>query len=181
MCAKLGVTGPQFDGNFLPWQTGGAGAGTIAPTSVAQFSQWPPTSIAGVPTGQVPLIPSYTASRAPVTLPPPSQTASVSQGNGWFDAQDTQQFVTAVSGCTYPDAWNAQDSPVPAVACGATTSLGGVVPPPTAAAPLSPPPVVVPTTSPPLATSTSAPGGVVPSSTPAALVPPVVRAKKASH
>lgn len=122
MCAKLGVAGTPFDGAFQPWQTGGAGAGTIAATASASFGTFPPTSLAGVPAGSVSLLPTYTATRAPVTLPPPTFTASVtaSMGDGWADSADTAQMVTAVSGCAYPDAWSAADSAVPTAACPAT-------------------------------------------------------------
>lgn len=155
MCAKLGVRGSQFDGTFQPWQTGGAGAGTIDPSAVEEFSAWPPASLAGVPNGQVNAIPSYTATKAPVTLPPPtfspSPTASV--GNGWFDNQDTAQINTAVSGCVYPDAWNAQDSPVPANACGAGAAGAAAAPtpaptPPPASVPVVPTAPALPPTSP---------------------------------
>ena len=126
-CAALGVDTPPFDGAFAPWQTGGPGAGTIAASSTLQFGAFPPTSLAGVPAGQVTLVPSYTAARGPVTLPPPAFTQSVtaSTGDGWFDTADTAPYVTPVAGCAYPDAWGAQDSAVPASACGATASLGG--------------------------------------------------------
>lgn len=129
MCAKLGVQGQAFT-SFQPWQTGGAGAGTIAATASASFGTFPPTSLAGVPAGQVPLLPTYTATRGPVTLPPPSFTGSVtaSGGNGWFDAGDTAQMVTTVSGCAYPDAWSATDSPIPTAACPAPVGAAAPAP-----------------------------------------------------
>lgn len=174
-CQALGVDTPQFNGTFQPWQTGGPGAGTIAPSSVAQFGAFPPTSIAGVPAGQVPLLPSYTATRGALTLPPPAFTQSVtaSTGNGWFDAQDTAQYVTAVTGCAYPDAWNAADSPVPASACGATAAAA-------AAAPTPPPPTAAPADPP---TSAAAPGAPATSDTAAptssvASLPPAVTARR---
>jgi glucan 1,3-beta-glucosidase len=40
-------------------------------------------------------------------------------GSGWFDSADTTSMVTLVAGCTYPDAWSAVGSPVPAVCTGA--------------------------------------------------------------
>ncbi|KAJ7862487.1 hypothetical protein B0H14DRAFT_3444671 [Mycena olivaceomarginata] len=43
-----------------------------------------------------------------------SITASI--GNGCFDAADQAPMVTPVAGCTYPDAWNAIGSAVPAAA-----------------------------------------------------------------
>lgn len=161
-CAALGVDTPAFDGAFAPYMTGGAGAGTIAPSSTSQFGAFPPTSLAGVPAGQVPFLPSYTATRAPLTLPPPAFTAhlAVATPDGWADAHDTAQFNTAVAGCAYPDAYNQQSSPVPASACGATTSLG-------AAAPTVPP--AAPTGAPPAPTATATGAAA---STTAGVVPP---------
>ncbi|EKM53646.1 glycoside hydrolase family 5 protein [Phanerochaete carnosa HHB-10118-sp] len=157
-CQALGVDTPQFNGSFQPWQTGGPGAGTIVPSSTSQFGLFPPTSIAGVPAGQVNLIPTYTSSRGPLTLPPPTFTATVtvSTGDGWFDTADTAQYVTAVANCEYPDAWSAQNSPVPATACGAMSALGG-------AAPVTTTPVATPAV-PPAATTApqpTAPGAVL--------------------
>jgi glucan 1,3-beta-glucosidase len=127
LCNKLGVLGAQFSGTYPATATGGGGAGTLVPSATESFGTFPPTSIAGVPAGQVSLIPTYTATRAPLTLPPPSYTSvdsNVQLPNGWFDNQDTAQIVFPVSGCVYPDAWLAASSPVPASACGATASAG---------------------------------------------------------
>ncbi|KAF5374698.1 hypothetical protein D9615_008928 [Tricholomella constricta] len=115
-CASLGVSGPIFDGNFQSWQTGGAGAGTIAPSATSRFP-WPPASISnvGVPAS---LLPTYTATGTVATLSPPtlspSPTKSVDVGKGWFNAQDTAGAPTPIAGCTYPsDAWDAIDAAVP--------------------------------------------------------------------
>lgn len=120
ICASLGVQGNPFSGTFEPWQTGGAGAGSIAPSVSAEFA-WPPTSIANVPAASISLLPTYTATASIVTLPPPSfspaPASSVTVGNGWADPTDTASFATAISGCTYPNAWLAISSPIPA-ACG---------------------------------------------------------------
>ncbi|KAG6917252.1 hypothetical protein DXG01_003284 [Tephrocybe rancida] len=117
-CAALGVSGPSFDGTFEPWQTGGAGAGTIAATSTAIYP-WPPATIsnAGVPGNQ---LPTYTPTGTVATLAPPTLTASATKsidvGNGWYDAQDTTGAPTPIAGCTYPpDAWDALDVAVPAI------------------------------------------------------------------
>ena len=125
MCGKIGVLGAQFGGTYPATATGGAGAGTLAPTVTQQWGQFPPTSINGVPSGQVSMIPSYTATRAAITLAPPSFTgveSNIALPNGWADGQDNAQAVFPVSGCVYPDAWLAMDSPVPASACGATVA-----------------------------------------------------------
>ena len=193
MCAQLGVPGTPFNGSFQPWQTGGAGAGTIAASATSSYGQFPPTSLAGVPAGQVTLLPSYTSTRSQlVTLPPPtfSATASfdkgVSVGDGWFDAQDTNPMVTPVAGCVYPDAWSAAASPVPSTsACGATSSLGAVAPPaatpsdaPTDTPVVPPPATGVPTdpTDPTTAAATDATDtpGQIPTPTPVVPTPVAV-------
>ncbi|KAJ7929518.1 glycoside hydrolase [Mycena leptocephala] len=127
VCASLNVSGPIFDGTFSAWQTGGAGAGTIAASATQQFGQWPPASIAHVDAAAT-LLPTYTAtaSIASLTYVTPAASGSaatitptVSVGSGWFDSADTVSMVTLVAGCTYPDAWSAVSSPVPAVCTGA--------------------------------------------------------------
>ncbi|KAJ7773286.1 glycoside hydrolase family 5 protein [Mycena metata] len=125
-CAALDVKEVPFNGTFSAWQTGGAGAGTIDPTAIASFGTWPPITISHVD-ALATLLPTYTstASIATLTFTTPSPTGSlsavkptVSVGNGWFDAQDTGPMVTAVAGCTYPDAWSAVSSVVPPVCTG---------------------------------------------------------------
>ncbi|KAF9461827.1 glycoside hydrolase superfamily [Collybia nuda] len=119
VCESLGASGRAFDGKFKSWQTGGAGAGTIAPSLTSQFP-WPPPSIsnAGAPGS---LLPVYTPTGAVVTLAPPTLTPSPSKsvdvGNGWFNAKDTASAPTPIAGCTYPDAWDAIGVAVPR-ACG---------------------------------------------------------------
>jgi aryl-phospho-beta-D-glucosidase BglC (GH1 family) len=118
-CASLGVDGPMFDGAFLPWQTGGAGAGTIAPTATASFP-WPPATISNVDAA-VSLLPSYTPTATVVSLPPPTfsasatpATKSIDVGKGWFNSQDSAGAPTPIAGCTYPpDPWDAVDAVVP--------------------------------------------------------------------
>jgi len=133
VCAALGVDSDPFPGTFSTWQTGGAGAGTIAPTALASFSAWPPTTLSNVPAASVTLLPTYTptASIASLTFVTPTPTPAsgsaspasqptitASIGNGWFDAQDQTPMMTTVAGCTYPDAWSAVSSAVPAVCTG---------------------------------------------------------------
>ncbi|KAF8058540.1 glycoside hydrolase family 5 protein [Lyophyllum atratum] len=113
-CASLGVDGPVFDGNFQPWQTGGAGAGTIAATATARFP-WPPATISNVGTPGS-LLPTYTPTGTVMSLPPPTftATATISVGKGWFNGQDTAGAPTPISGCTYPpDPWDAINAAVP--------------------------------------------------------------------
>jgi hypothetical protein len=130
-CAALGVTGTQFDGTYLPWQTGGAGAGTIVPSASAPYAQWPPATINGLEApAAASLLPTYTSTGTVATLPPPTFTASVTinPGNGWFDAADTASGVTTVQGCSYPNAWAAEDIAIPA-ACGATAAAAAAAAP----------------------------------------------------
>jgi len=79
VCAALGDSGTPFDGTYLPWQTGGTGAGAVAATAA-----WPPASISGAG-GAVALLPTYTPTGVVETLPPTSLTstpAGVTVGNG---------------------------------------------------------------------------------------------------
>jgi len=127
-CAALGGGNEPFDGTYSAWQTGGAGAGTIAPSFVSQFGQWPPATISNAD-GPASLLPSYTPTGSIETLPPPTLTASVTQsistGDGWFDTADTASAETAIQGCSYPNAWNAAGVPVP-TACGGANSAAVV-------------------------------------------------------
>jgi hypothetical protein len=100
VCAALGVSQDPFVGPFSAWQTGGAGAGTIAASSTASFP-WPPTTTSNVNVAPT-LLPSYTATASIASLrfitptPTPAGTNSAdaaltitaSMGNGWFDAAD---------------------------------------------------------------------------------------------
>ncbi|KAG5641224.1 hypothetical protein DXG03_005699 [Asterophora parasitica] len=122
-CASLGVSNAPVPSPFpfAPWQTGGPGAGTIAPSVTSQFP-WPPATIsnAGAP---VSALPTYTNTGTVVRLPPPTltptPTGKVEVGSGWFDQGDTAGAPTPVEGCTYPtDAWDAIGVPVPPVCSG---------------------------------------------------------------
>src|ERR1700691_37082 len=73
-CAALGGDSP-FNGTYSAWQTGGSGAGTISPSFISEFQQWPPTTISNVD-DPASLLPSYTSTGSVVTLPPPTLTAS---------------------------------------------------------------------------------------------------------
>ncbi|KAF8514621.1 glycoside hydrolase superfamily [Gautieria morchelliformis] len=139
-CASVGVAPTvPFAGTYLPWQTGGSGAGTINPSVSSQFV-WPPATMAGVtPANQVALLPTYTNTAPVETLPMPTytfttggSTSTITSGNGWLDAQDTQGGVTAVAGCTYPDPWNAVSATLPTAACtGPAAAVPLITPAPT--------------------------------------------------
>ncbi|GBE80896.1 Probable glucan 1,3-beta-glucosidase [Sparassis crispa] len=130
-CAALGGGQSPFDGEYASWQTGGAGAGTIAATSVATYGVWPPTTMAGVPAQSVLMLPQYTGTAGVSTLPAPTALTSVATvpvGSGWYDAGDTASAVTTISGCTYPDAWYALSSAIPTAGCGAVSYGAAVAP-----------------------------------------------------
>lgn len=109
-----------FDGTFSAYQTGGKGAGTIAPTFVAEFGDWPPASLSGV--DDVAYAPTYTATGAVPTLPPPVYTlkngTQVNGGNGWYNAADTAGAPVNITGCKYPDPWAQSVIPEPTTICG---------------------------------------------------------------
>ncbi|KAJ7132694.1 glycoside hydrolase family 5 protein [Mycena filopes] len=122
-CAALGIVS-DFDGTFSAWQTGGAGAGTIAPDWSSSYSVWPPATISNAdgavlatytPTGSVSTL--VYATPTPTQAPSTTVTPTASAGDGWFDKGDTAGGVTAVAGCTYPDAWGALTLSAPTAAC----------------------------------------------------------------
>ncbi|TFK79234.1 glycoside hydrolase family 5 protein [Polyporus arcularius HHB13444] len=117
-CDSIGANMGAFDGTYESWMTGGAGAGTIA-ASATQGLVWPPASFTDIPAASMSSLPQYTATGTISTLPPPSfsPTATVSVGNGWFDAQDNAPVVTPIAGCAYPDAWDAADAQIPVSGC----------------------------------------------------------------
>ncbi|KAF9525007.1 glycoside hydrolase superfamily [Crepidotus variabilis] len=139
---KCGGTGPAFSGTFLPWQTGGAGAGQVAMTY-----DWPPATIMDAPVAAAQL-PTYTPTGTISTLPVPTYTdtskKTVVKGNGWANSNDNTPAPTKIAGCAYPDPWAAQNSAVPA-GCGVPAAAGGptaVVTPGTATATTTTPPLI---------------------------------------
>ncbi|KAJ7259184.1 glycoside hydrolase superfamily [Mycena haematopus] len=138
VCAALDVSSTPFNGTFQPWQTGGAGAGTIAASDLQTFGAWSPATLSSMTVAPT-LLPTYspTASIPSLTWATPTPTAAgsasasgptitASAGSGWFDAADTALAMTAVAGCTYPDAWSALGSTVPAVCTGTPTPFNRV-------------------------------------------------------
>jgi glucan 1,3-beta-glucosidase len=134
VCGALGTTSQPFNGSYASWQTGGAGAGTIAPSFVSLYSQFPFATMSNA-AGAASLLPSYTPTGTVVTLSPPALTPSPSSmGNGWFDKSDTVGAFTSIQGCSYPDAWSAEGIAVPATCEGSSTASHAV-----AAAVVTPP------------------------------------------
>jgi glucan 1,3-beta-glucosidase len=130
ICAARGVAqDTPFDGNYLPWQTGGAGAGTIASSAAASVLPWPPASINGQ--ANAALLPTYTSTGTIATLPPPtftpSPTGSIHVGDGWFNSADTAGGITTVQGCSYPNPWSAENVPVPTACSGGAAAAAVAV------------------------------------------------------
>lgn len=115
-CQALGGTIQSFSGTYSSWQTGGPGAGTIAPSETVSFP-WLPTVISDIDGAIYAALPTYTPTGTIPTLPPPQLTPSVSQEDGWYDAQDTAGAMTPISGCTYPNAWDSAGNVAPTVPC----------------------------------------------------------------
>ncbi|KZT18580.1 glycoside hydrolase family 5 protein [Neolentinus lepideus HHB14362 ss-1] len=131
-CASLSVSGPVFNGSFQSWQTGGAGAGTIAATALASFSQYPPPALSGIPDpAGVSLLPVYTSTGSVVTLAMPtfSNKITVSEGDGWYDTADGGAAPTAIEGCSYLDPWSAANAPMPTAVCTGGAAAEAVVTP----------------------------------------------------
>lgn len=113
-CQALNVPQAPFAG-YSAWQTGGAGAGTVAGSA---SYPWPPASISGISGAQYAYVPTYTPTGSISTLPPAQFTPSVSsEGNGWFNAKDTASAMVTVSGCTYPNAWDSAGAVAPTAVC----------------------------------------------------------------
>ncbi len=113
-CQALGATQAPFAG-YSAWQTGGAGAGTVAGSA---SYPWPPATISGVSGDTYAALPTYTPTGTISTLASPQLTPSaVSEGNGWFNAKDTASAMVTVSGCTYPNAWDSSGAVAPTAVC----------------------------------------------------------------
>ncbi|KAI0915319.1 hypothetical protein AcV5_003824 [Taiwanofungus camphoratus] len=136
-CGALGVKPVPWNNSFAAWQTGGPGAGTIAASSLATYSVWPPTTLANVNAASLTLLPQYTPTASVVSLPPPSSytAATASVDGGWADAQDVMSAPTPIAGCAYPDAWSAVGSPIPTAGCGAVAYAAQAEPTPQPTAP----------------------------------------------
>ena len=121
ICESLGVGANTWNETYPSYATGGAGANSIAASSIAEYGAWPPTSINEVPTQSMAYLPQYTATASVVSLPPPTTFAgaTVSTPGGWYDQSDTGSAPTPIRGCAYPDAWDAVNAVVPTSGCGA--------------------------------------------------------------
>jgi glucan 1,3-beta-glucosidase len=104
-----------------PWQTGGAGAGSIAESASVALA-WPPVTISGG--GEVTLLPTYTPTGAIPTLPAPSltATASINVGDGWENPADTAGLMVAIPSCSYLNPWVGPAAPPSPLCSGGTTA-----------------------------------------------------------
>ena len=122
-CNNAGVNSP-WTPPLKSWQTGGNGAGTVDPTFVASYGAWPPASLSGVENVQY--APTYTATGAVPTLPPPVYTmrngSTISGGSGWLNQADNAGAPVNISGCIYPDPWAQTTIPLPTTTCGGNGS-----------------------------------------------------------
>ncbi|KZV79697.1 glycoside hydrolase [Exidia glandulosa HHB12029] len=112
-CERLGVVAQPdqyYVGQLQPWQTGGAGAGQLAPTATVGLD-WPPAALVTIANSPVP---TYTATAPIPTLP--TQTfaaAATATADGWFNDADNLPGIAPIAGCAYPDPWNPGDVPPP--------------------------------------------------------------------
>ncbi|KAJ6606478.1 exo-beta-1,3-glucanase [Mycena vulgaris] len=130
---ECGNTSP-FVGTLSSWQTGGAGAGAI-PASVTDALSWPPAVIS-FPNGAASdgtLLPTYTASGTPITLPGPTFTSTSGQaaatggaspGSGWANPSDSAGMMGPVAGCSYLDPWIGSTVSPPSPLCTAAAARG---------------------------------------------------------
>jgi glucan 1,3-beta-glucosidase len=120
-CTGLGQTGYSFTGPLQPNQLG-TGSSFSVP-SLSTYA-WPPDSIGGYDSPALAAsLPTYTPNGAIPTLPIPTFTQSGSTptntanlGNGWNNPADQTLMAVPISGCTYPDPWNALNATIPTCA-----------------------------------------------------------------
>lgn len=119
-------TAMTYDGSLQPYHTGGAGAGTLSPSVVAQYT-WPPAQISSTsytegalpatpPMLDATALPSYTPTGTVIVLPTPTffgATKSVDAGNGIFNPQATESMWVPVAGCAYPEVYSGNTAPNP--------------------------------------------------------------------
>ncbi|KAF9527519.1 glycoside hydrolase superfamily [Crepidotus variabilis] len=118
-CGKVLPSTQSFDGIYPSTATGGAGAGTLD-AAKSSANPFPPATVLPSFSGtQVALMPTYTPTGSLKTLPVPTFTAApkVSVGTGWTNQQDNDPAYVPVSGCQYPNAWDAESVPLPATTC----------------------------------------------------------------
>ncbi|MBW0491672.1 hypothetical protein O181_031387 [Austropuccinia psidii MF-1] len=125
VAAQGGTFAPKaVAGALQAWQTGGPGAGNIAPAQVSQYSAFPPAAISGAAGGNnyvASALPSYVATGTPVTLVPtafPTPWAKLDPGSGWTQPSDTAKWWVPQAGCQYLDPWGGVGVAPPTPVCG---------------------------------------------------------------
>ncbi|TFK63908.1 glycoside hydrolase [Pluteus cervinus] len=118
-CGPLLNETASFDGGYPAYATGGDGAGTIVASQLSSYPFPPTTFEPGYNSTQISLLPTYTATGSPITLPGPTFTSApfVDVGSGWFNAQDNDLYYVPVPQCTYRDPWNAETLSLPTAPC----------------------------------------------------------------
>lgn len=111
-------TSVPWAGTFSAWQTGGVGAGTLAPSATSAYTVWPPVSYSNYPDAN--LLPTYAPTGKVITLKGsaspgsayPTGSPTKDPGDGWFQPTDTAGWYTKDPACTYVDPWEGNTSPV---------------------------------------------------------------------
>jgi glucan 1,3-beta-glucosidase len=101
-----GAANPFTADKFLPWQTGGAGAGQFT-GSVAAYQNWPPATAQFL----------FTPNRPIPKLPSDGSFPKGIGGDGWTNDADTTQSMGPNPGCTYPNPYNEGPSTPGVAAC----------------------------------------------------------------
>jgi glucan 1,3-beta-glucosidase len=98
--------------------TGGAGAGTIAPTQLSQYGQWPPASFGDAVGERVRNLPSLVPTGTPITLAVPTPTPTgVDVGDGWANPSDTAGWYATKAGCNYLNPYSGVGAAVSTAPC----------------------------------------------------------------
>lgn len=103
-CGRRGFSDNPFSGQFSsPAMTGGPGAGQIPASATASYV-WPPVSLSNIAAAQMTLLPQYTQSGSPITMPGPTFTqpgnpsATIAAGDGWAVDSDNRQKYVPIAG-----------------------------------------------------------------------------------
>lgn len=123
-CASEAAVTPTatFTG-YQPFMTGGA-TGPV-PSAIVAAHPWPITTLQpSFNAAQMSQLPQYTRTGSPLSVATPTYSdlpESVSAALAATTSIAPQPAFTPISGCSYPNEYNAADLPVPTSACGAGT------------------------------------------------------------
>ncbi|KIM40963.1 hypothetical protein M413DRAFT_157134 [Hebeloma cylindrosporum] len=95
------------------------GAGTLDPVQSASHTFPPPTISPSFSGTQISLLPTYTPTGTLKTLFGPTFTAAPTAvvGSGWNNPNDNDPAYVPISGCSYPNPWDAVTAPLPSTTC----------------------------------------------------------------